>query len=162
MNWLNRSVALGALLCLLAAGAQGKEKKKEDAKLSVPVPVGAEAAKGVTVPIFDAEGKKKMEFYMATATRPDEGHLEMTQMRLQTFTETGAVDMLIDMPVSVLDLETKIISSARPVMVRRSDFEIVGETMEFDSSTKMATITGKTRMLIFDKSGASTGIKTDE
>ncbi len=161
MNWLNRSLALAALVCLLPAGAQGKEKKKEDTKLSVPVPVDG-TAEGVTVPIFDPQGKKKMEFQMATATRPDEGHLEMTQMRLQTFTETGAVDMLIDMPVSVLDLETKIISSARPVLIRRSDFEIVGETMQFDSSAKMATITGKTRMLIFDKSGASTGIKTDE
>ncbi len=153
-----------AALCLVGSGAGAEEKKKvaeKAAPLSVPVPVDG-TAEGVTVPMFSADGRKQMEFHMATATRPDAGHLEMTRLRLETFTETGASDMLIDMPVSVLDLETRIISSEKPVMIRRSDFEIVGEAMQFDSSARVAKITGKTRMIIFDTSGLTSASTPDE
>jgi hypothetical protein len=76
----------------------------------------------------------------------------MKLVKMQTYDETGKMEMMIDLPSSSLDLTTRIVTSDEPVTIRRSDFEITGETMVFDTQTKSGKLAGKVKMLIFNLS----------
>jgi lipopolysaccharide export system protein LptC len=51
----------------------------------------------------------------------------------------------------LLDLNTRIVTSDVPVIVRRSDFEIVGQKMVFNTQTHQGRMTGHVRMVIFNR-----------
>jgi hypothetical protein len=140
---------------------EGKDHKEEKgAKVMIPIPVGRDA-KGIKLPYFDGDGRLQMYFNIDVAKRIDEDHLEMANLKLETFDETGAPEMKIDMAVSVLDLKTKILSSDHPVTIRRSDFEITGERIQFNTETRQGKMTGNVRMLIFDSGDFSGGNKSE-
>ena len=127
-----------------------KDAKTNDGELSIPIPIGRDA-KGIRLPYYGANGKLQMKFAIESAKRISEDQLEMTNVRLETFTETGEPEMQIDATVSILNLKTKIIVSDVPVTIKRSDFEITGDKMEFDTVNKLGKFTGNTRMLIYPK-----------
>ena len=58
--------------------------------------------------------------------------------------------MTIDLPKSVLDLNTRVITTDTNVTIKRSDFEITGRSMEFNTDTKRGRLAGDVRMLIYD------------
>ena len=157
MNLFAKSALLAALALMTAHPALAKEKKKEsgksdekeEAKFSVPIPVG-HGGTGITIPYFDLSGHKQMEFHIGDATRIDENHLQMANLRIETYDDEGAPGMVIDMPASTFDLQTRFIMSKKPVLIRRADFEIIGETIDFDTKNRVGKILGKTRMLIFN------------
>ncbi len=168
MNWSNNSTArhsrvlqagrlltFAVLVALLPAGAHAKDKKKKpkgdaDSKYTdIPIPVNHDA-KGVKIPSYDPAGKLQMYFNIDTAFRVDERHLKMANLKIETFDEAGKSDMLIDMPASMLDLKTRIISSVDPVTIHRADFEVVGGNMTFNTQTRQGKFEGPVRMLIFN------------
>lgn len=143
------------------AAAKGDKKKKDkgtaDAsagptppKYDVPIPIHHKA-EGVTLPYFDDKGKLQMHYKIASALRVDNDHLQMAQVQVETFDENGKTEMKIDMPSSVLDLNTRIVTSETPVTIRRSDFEVTGERMRFNSETRTGVMLGKVRMLIYNR-----------
>ena len=138
-------------LPLLASlpGMRGNASDETTPDLSVPIPIG-HGAKGVKLPYFDEKGKLQMDFSIDSAYRIDSDHLQMTMVKMQTYDESGKLEMMIDMPSSILDLTTRIVSSDKPVTIRRSDFELTGDTMQFNTQTKSGKIVGNVRMLIFN------------
>ena len=48
-------------------------------------------------------------------------------------------------------LLTRVIDSRRRTMVKRTDFEIAGDTMQFNTLTHQGTMTGNVRMTIFNQ-----------
>lgn len=144
-------VAVSAV-CNVAA----KEKEQKNAKPQTPpkfdvmIPIKHDA-KGVKLPYFNTEGKLQMLFHIEVATRIDNDHLKMKMMKMQTFDADGKPEMTIEMPTSILDLNTRVITSKEPVKIRRTDFEITGETMTFDTENRTGKMIGKVRMLIFNR-----------
>lgn len=153
------------LRCALAfslvgnAWAKGdkKDKKKKDKsgeadapKFNIPIPVGHNA-EGVTLPYFDEQGKIQMNFKIESAMRADNDHLQMAKAEVETFDADGKSQMKIQMPRSVLDLNTKIITSDSPVTVERADFEVTGERMRFNTETRSGVLIGRVRMLIYNR-----------
>lgn len=167
MKLCARVFSAAALACILAEGALAKgekgdkQKKKEGAKeadapaINIPIPPG-HTAEGVVFPVFE-KGRLQMNFKMNEAKRLDNGHLQATALNIETFDEKGASEMTIDMPRSVLDLNTKIVTSDVPVTIRRADFEVTGETMTFNTETRQGRMIGKVRMLIFNRDEAERG-----
>ncbi|MDP9292275.1 MAG: LPS export ABC transporter periplasmic protein LptC [Verrucomicrobiota bacterium] len=161
---------LGKLfLCVLCAGLlgtqvaakKGKQKASPTPDAKAPkfnplIPVG-HSAKGITLPYFNEAGKLQMRFKIGVANRIDIGHLQMSDVMVETFGDDGQPGMKIDLPISLLDLNTEIVTSDHPVTVERSDFTLVGEALEFDSRTRRAKFTGKVRMLIFDREELGSG-----
>jgi lipopolysaccharide export system protein LptC len=49
----------------------------------------------------------------------------------------------------MFDLQSRILSSADPVTIRRTDLEVTGSNMTFDTQTRQGKFTGPTRMLIY-------------
>jgi lipopolysaccharide assembly outer membrane protein LptD (OstA) len=92
-----------------------------------------------------------MYFNIDSAKRVDEDHLEMTMAKVETYNEAGAPEMTIELPVSTLDLNTRILTSTTPVTIRRSDFELTGDTMVFNTVTRRGRLAGNVRMLIFNR-----------
>jgi lipopolysaccharide export system protein LptC len=58
--------------------------------------------------------------------------------------------MSIDLPNSTLDLTTSVISTKKLVTIKRADFELTGNTMEFNTKTRAGGLGGKVRMLIYN------------
>jgi hypothetical protein len=115
------------------------------------IPVSPEhPAKGLKIPYFDNEGKLQMIFIIGVARRLDADHIDMSDMQVETFDEQGQHEMYIDLPTSILDLNTSVISTQKHVTIRREDFILTGETMEFNTKTKQGSLGGSVRMLIYN------------
>ncbi len=118
-------------------------------KLSVPVPPGHDA-KGLVIPYRDSEGKLQMRFTMEIGKRTDLDHMDMTRLLIESFDEEGNEEMTIDLPQSILDLNTRVISTENGVLIKRSNFELTGKTMQFNTETRAGHVGGKVRMLIYN------------
>ena len=173
MNWRDNSMArfysisrmalrvllAGCVLLLGSLSADAKTKKPKPTptptpagtadKDDIPIPIG-HGATGVRIPIYGPDGKLQMMFDSEIAFRLDQQQLRLTQLKIETYDETdGKPEMSIDMPNSIFNLKTRILSSVDPVTIRRSDFEVNGGNMTFDTQTKQGKFTGPVRMLVF-------------
>lgn len=146
-----------------APAADGQPKAPP--KFSLPLPKGQDSV-GVTIPYNDNTGRKTMNFRIGVATRTDDDHVKMTKLLIETFNdETGAKEMTIEMPTSALDLNTRVITGHDGVTIKRSDFEITGTNMEFNTETKQGRLAGDVRMVIHnltDEIASKPGAKANE
>ena len=175
MNWRDKSrnrhfprlrgalgvaVALG-MLALGNAPMEAKTRKSKNATptptptpaagekdFEVPIPVNHDA-KGVRIPIYTPEGTLQMMFESEIAFRVNARQLRLTQLKIETYDEAGKPEMFIDMPKSLFDLKTRVFSSVDPVTIRRTDFEVTGGNMTFDTQTNTGKFLGPVRMLVF-------------
>jgi hypothetical protein len=171
MSWFRKTltaiaaVAIGAS-AIAAEGEAGKAAKPKDgagkkekkaaaedpaqkSKMNVPLPVGHDAKK-LTIPYRDGDGKLQMRFVMELGKRVDADHLAMSKLLIQTFDDTEAEEMSIDLPDSVLDLNTRVITTKSGVTIKRDDFVISGKTLEFNTETKQGRLGGGVQMKIFN------------
>ena len=172
--WVNRprwtisiwllSAVLSILIGLPSASAQSKGHKgrarakaapsaspTEQSLTNIPLPIGHEA-KGLVLPDFDAEGHLRGKFEAGTAHRIDQEHVGFEQLKITTYTPEDQQDLRIDMSTSVLDLKTRILSSKSRTTIQRADFNIAGDSVEFDTNNKTGRLIGNVKMVITDKS----------
>ena len=117
----------------------------------VPLPIGHEA-KGLVLPDIDENGHLRGRFIAGTARRLDQDHMQFRELNITTYTEDNQIDLQIAMADSVLDLNTRVLSSPQRTTIKRADFEIVGDTARFDTSARRGTVTGNVKMVITDQS----------
>jgi hypothetical protein len=132
---------------------EGKEKQgetKEDEKFSLPIPEGHDS-KGLKIPYRDADGKLQMTFDIGVARRTDPDHVAMSKLIIETFDKKGEKEMTIDLPSSVIDLNTRVITTEEGVVIKRTDFELAGKTMEFNTATKQGRLGGSVHMKIYNR-----------
>src|SRR5437667_9063225 len=150
------SVRLGFFLlcgCLAWAGDKSAKTKGEDEAglKNIPLPIGHEA-KGLVLPDFDPEGHLRGKFEAGTARRIDQEHVGFEQLKIYTYTPEDQPDLRIDMSTSVLDLKTRILSSKARTTIQRADFNIAGDSVEFDTNSKTGHLIGNVKMVITDTS----------
>jgi hypothetical protein len=133
-----------------AAAAQGGSPG-EQSLTNIPLPIGHEA-KGLVLPDFDGNGRLRGKFEAGTAHRIDEGHVGFQHLKITTYTPESQPDLKIDMQTSVLDLKTRILSSQERTTIQRSDFNIAGDSVQFDTNSKTGRLIGNVKMVITDKS----------
>ena len=136
--------------------SKGRKKKPggspaEQSLTNIPLPIGHEA-KDLVLPDFDGDGRLRGKFEAGTAHRIDQEHVGFQQLKITTYTPQSQTDLQIDMPTSVLDLKTRILSSQERTTIRRSDFNIVGDSVQFDTNSKTGRLIGNVKMVISDKS----------
>ena len=140
---------------------KGKKKKQaaaaasvspgEESLTNIPLPIGHEA-KGLVLPDFDAEGHLRGKFEANTARRIDQEHVKFNVLKITTYTPENQTDLTIEMSESVFDLKTRILSSKDRTTVSRADFNIVGDSVEFDTNTRTGKLIGNVKMVITDQS----------
>src|SRR6476619_5024564 len=140
-------------------GRKGKPRGKtgsssstgEQSLTNIPLPIGHEA-KGLVLPDFDGEGHLRGKFEAGTARRIDEEHVGFEQLKITTYTPEDQQDLRINMSTSVLDLKTRILSSKTRTTIQRADFNIAGDSVEFDTNSRTGRLVGNVKMVITDKS----------
>ena len=125
------------------------DKGDDEGKMSVPIPKGHDS-KGLRIPYFGADGKLQMTFTIGVASRLDEDHVKMHDLQVETLDEKGAREMLIELPSSILELTTRVISTKEGVTIKSSDFELTGNAMDFNTKTKQGRLVGAVRMVIYN------------
>jgi hypothetical protein len=123
----------------------------EQSLTNIPLPVGHEA-KGLVLPDFDSEGHLRGRFEAGTAHRIDEEHIGFQHLKITTYTPENQPDLKIDMHTSVLDLKTRVLSSQERTTIERADFNIAGDSVQFDTNTRTGRLTGNVKMVITDQS----------
>ena len=144
-------LALHPILC--ADPAPEAAKKDADGKkgaqtegFDVPVPLGI-PVKGIKIPHRNEDGKLVMTIEAEVATKLDEHHVDMQNMKIESFDEEGK-KINIELPHSIFDLETRILTGDQHALISREDFEITGDSVEFNTKTRYAVLRGKIRMVI--------------
>jgi hypothetical protein len=123
----------------------------EQSLTNIPLPIGHEA-KGLVLPDFDLEGHLRGRFEAGSARRLDEEHIGFHVLKITTYTPENQPDLTIEMSESVLDLKTRILSSKERTTIRRADFNIAGDSVQFDTNTRTGKMSGNVKMVITDQS----------
>jgi hypothetical protein len=169
MRWTARLLlmSVGALTILIplshvfaqSKGHKGKPRAKsapsaspgEQSLTNIPLPIGHEA-KGLVLPDFDADGHLRGKFEAGTAHRIDQEHVGFEHLKITTYTPEDQQDLKIDMNTSVLDLTTRVLRSKERTTIQRADFNIAGDSVEFDTNSRTGRLIGNVKMVITDKS----------
>jgi hypothetical protein len=168
------SLLLSVLIAVPQVFGQSKGRKKrtppgatpggspgEQSLTNIPLPIGHEA-KGLVLPDFDADGRLRGKFEAGTAHRIDQEHIGFQHLKITTYTPESQPDLEVDMHTSVLDLKTRILSSQERTTIQRSDFNIAGDSVQFDTNSKTGRLIGNVRMVITDKSHLTAKPNTSE
>jgi hypothetical protein len=168
------SLLLSVLIAMPQVSGQSKGRKKrtraggtpgaspgEQSLTNIPLPIGHEA-KGLVLPDFDGDGRLRGRFEAGTAHRIDQEHIGFQQLKITTYTPESQPDLQIDMHTSVLDLKTRILSSQERTTIQRSDFNIAGDSVQFDTNSKTGRLIGNVKMVITDKSHLTAKPNTSE
>jgi hypothetical protein len=154
-------VAVLILSCAAFAASPSPSPRKSDDKETkpgaltrIPLPIGQEA-KGLVLPDFDTDGRLRARFEAGTAKRLDTENVEFKSLKMTTFTEQNTPDLLIEMPLSTLNLETQVIASRERTTVSRTDFTISGDAMSFDTVGRKGTLVGNVKMVITGQTQAT-------
>ena len=114
---------------------------------NIPLPVGHEA-RGLVLPDFDLEGHLRGKFVAANARRVDQEHIVFGDLKITTFTDDNQTDLEVNLPTATFDLKTKILSSKDRGTVQRADFNIVGDSLDFDTEKRTGHMRGNVKMVI--------------
>ena len=168
------SIVIGALTLTPLASAESKGRKgkprakagpsaspAEQSLTNIPLPIGHEA-KGLVLPDFDGDGHLRGKFEAGTAHRIDLEHIGFEQLKITTYTPEDQQDLTIDMSTSVLDLKTRILSSKARTTIKRADFNIAGDSVDFDTNNRTGRLIGNVKMVISDKSHLTAKPDTNE
>jgi len=126
-------VAPAALAASAAAAPNGE-------KMDLPVPVG-EPIKGIKIPQYDEQGKLTMNLTADSALKLDERQVEFKDLKIQ-FSDKEEKEIVVEIPHSILNLETKILTADTKTVIHREDFEIIGENAEFDTTARTGKFKG--------------------
>jgi hypothetical protein len=155
---------LALLSCAALAGektpkpeAQAPSKPKtrpkpEEGVTNVPIVVGHDA-KGLVLPDFDLKGHLRGKLEAGVTRRLDDERVEFKGVKFTTFLpEPEKPDLQIIMSTSVFNLKTQVLNSSERTTVKRSDFEITGDKMQFEMLTRKGTLDGNVKMVVRGKS----------
>ena len=168
-NWGSAICSLSILLLSIAVafqpaiaakpkGKKGKllsatpsESPGEQSMTNVPLPIGHEA-KGLVLPDFDLEGHLRGRFEAASAKRIDEENIGFHSLKITTYTPENKTDLTIELLDSVLNLKTRVLTSKERTTIQRADFNIAGDSVEFDTNTHTGKLVGNVKMVITSQS----------
>lgn len=115
------------------------------------MPIGHEI-KGLVLPDFDLQGHLRSRFEAGTAKRLDAERIEFRGLKVTSFTPENSIDLQIDLPASTFDLNTRVLESQERTTITRADFQISGDTLQFNTIERQGTLTGNVKMVITDQS----------
>ena len=165
---ISRAFSAFLVLALLTCGVVAAEKKGPTPKVTatpkkkerpkpgegvteVPIATGHDA-KGLVLPDFDLLGRLRGKLEAGVTKRLDEENIEFQGVKFTTFLpDTQTPDMEIIMKTSVFNLKTQVLSSQVRTTVKRSDFEIAGDTMKFEMISRQGTLAGNVKMIVRGK-----------
>ncbi len=165
LTFCGLSILLMALIADPAGAAKPKAKKQktvaeaetpsatpsDQSLANIPLPIGHEA-KGLVLPDFDLQGHLRGRFEAESAKRLDEVHIGFHALKIITYTAENQPDLTIELSESILNMKTRILSSNERSLIKRADFNIVGDSVEFDTNSRVGKLVGNVKMVITSQS----------
>jgi hypothetical protein len=145
MSWSNFFHIL--ILASIVASLQAEEGSSEPADFDLPVPVGM-PVNGIKVPQYSEDGRRLMLFEAAIAKKVDEKRVEMESLKLEALDGEGR-KIFVELPQAVFNLDSRILTGDNSAKISREDFEITGDSIEFNTKTRFGTLRGNVKMVIF-------------
>lgn len=108
----------------------------------------------VRIPGFD-NGRPTSLVIADAMTRQDTNHLFAEGVVMHLYNAEPKNNIRVDLRSAIYHMDTKQMSSTERSKVSRSDFQIEGDSMTFDTITSHGTMTGHVHMVIFDLSSMS-------
>src|SRR3954470_15660275 len=134
--------------------AKKQRPKAEEGVKDVPLATGHDA-KGLVLPDYDLLGRMRGKLEAGVTRRLDEENIEFEGVKFTTFMpETKTPDLEIVTKTSSLNLRSQVFKSKERTVVKRADFEIVGDSMEFEMITRQGTLAGNVKMVVRGKTRA--------
>jgi len=115
-------------------------------ELELPVPVGI-PVNGIKVPHYNSDGELELVLEAETAQKIDEQNVSFTNLKLEAHDDEDR-KIFVDLPQAVLNLDTRILTGDQTVHIRREDFTISGDRIEFNTKTRFGTLKGNISMVI--------------
>jgi lipopolysaccharide assembly outer membrane protein LptD (OstA) len=136
---------------ILSATPSASTTPDEQSLTNIPLPIGHQA-KGLVLPDFDLQGHLRGRFEAESAKRLDEVHIGFHALKITTYTPESQPDLTIELSESILNLKTRVLSSNERSTIKRADFNIVGDSVEFDTNTRVGKLIGNVKMVITSQS----------
>ncbi|MFM8766080.1 MAG: hypothetical protein ACKOHM_05745 [Spartobacteria bacterium] len=150
MSWsdLLRPLVLAALVGSLHAESKPAPSASpaEVADFDLPVPEGM-PVNGIKVPQYDENGKRLMLFEAAVAKKINAQLVDMQTVKLEALDGEGR-KIFVELPQAVFNLESRILTGDATAKIYREDFEITGDSIEFNTKTRFGTMRGNVKMVI--------------
>jgi hypothetical protein len=115
-------------------------------EIDIPVPDGV-PVKGIKVPSYSADGKLLMMLDAEQARKLDADRIEFENLKIDAYSDDDK-KIYVELPRSIFNLTTRILTSESRVLIRREDFELVGDAGEFYTKNRFAKILGNVKMTI--------------
>ncbi len=115
-------------------------------EIDIPVPDGV-PVKGIKVPSYSADGKLLMMLDAEQARKLDADRIEFENLKIDAYSDDDK-KIYVELPRSIFNLTTRILTSETRVLIRREDFELVGDAGEFYTKNRFAKILGNVKMTI--------------
>jgi hypothetical protein len=129
-----------------------KDSTKPAPKLQLNMLVTGQDSKKIVIPYADETGKKSMSFQIGVGRKLDPNTVKMTDLLIEIYNDAGVQEMSVELPAAMLDVPTRVIRGDQSVTIKRSDFQITGKEMEFNTDTRKGSIKGDVKMIIYDLS----------
>jgi hypothetical protein len=122
------------------------EQTQSQQEIDIPVPDGV-PVKGIKVPSYSPDGKLLMMLDAEQARKLDADRIEFENLKIDAYSDDDK-KIYVELPRSIFNLTTRILTSESRVLIRREDFELVGDAGEFYTKTRFAKILGNVKMTI--------------
>lgn len=117
--------------------------------LSVPLPIG-QKAREIKIPQFNLTGQILSQLLAGQVQRVDDEFLQIKELKLDLYDDSGVSEFRIDMPASMFSTKTRVITSEDPVFIHHRDFDLTGSKLEFDTASRKGRLMGPVTMKIRD------------
>lgn len=112
------------------------------------IPEGIKNLK-VRIPGFDA-GRNTSLIIAKSMTRVNPQEIFAEDMTIHLYHEQEKDNVRVDLRTGTYHMDTKLLTSKERSKVTRSDFQIEGDTMVFDTTTSQGKMAGRVHMTIYD------------
>jgi hypothetical protein len=129
------------------AKEEPKQTESDNQEIDIPVPEGV-PVKGIKVPSYSPDGKLLMMLDAEQARKLDADRIEFENLKIDAYSDDDE-EIYVELPRSIFNLTTRILTSESRVLIRREDFELVGDAGEFYTRNRFARILGNVKMTIF-------------
>jgi hypothetical protein len=123
-------------------------KSDDDADFQVPMPIGV-PVKGLRIPQYDENGKQVMLFDAEVARKIDADNMAMENLKIEATSDEDK-KFYVELPKSIFNLPTRILTGTDGISIRRDDFQITGDAGEFQTKSRFAKVSGNIKMIIFN------------
>ena len=138
----------------LSANANGKRDSNQGAPLNIPLIEGSPGLL-LRIPELDTSGRLRSLFVIGEVSKVDDRTVEIRDSFFETYKDDLSKDFSISLPKATLDLYSRVLLAKVPVTIWRTEFELRGATMEFDTSTREGGLGGPIEMIIYNGFGGA-------